>query len=355
MQLKPKPHFLILDCLRGIAALLVVIYHLLEAIFWEKLSAHPVKHGYLAVDFFFLLSGFVVGYAYDERWNSGMTIGQFFKIRLIRLHPLVILGVLLGAAGFYLDPYSNGMQHTSLLKLLGVMLIAFTLIPQPDIRGWNETHVLDGPCWTLLQEYIGNILYALFVRRFNKLMLFIWVLLCAAALIWLGSWREHLGTGWGYDTFYIALIRMMFPFFAGLLLFRTGRLIKIKFSFAASIILLLTLFMLPWGGKFNGLLEAAIIMFGFPAVVALGAGGHVGGVWKKLCKFFGDISYPIYITHYPFIYIYTAWVATKKPTTAQILPVAAGVFVLSVAVAYAALKLYDGPVRAWLQKKFLQK
>ena len=154
MQQQPtKPHYLILDGLRGVAAILVVIYHLLEALFIDDLAHHPIKHGYLAVDFFFLLSGFVVGYAYDDRWGR-MTIGQFFKIRLVRLHPLVILGVIIGAIGFYFDPYTNGMAHTSLLKLIGVALIAMTLLPQPDIRGWNETHVLDGPCWSLLQEYI---------------------------------------------------------------------------------------------------------------------------------------------------------------------------------------------------------
>ena len=84
-QLPTKPHFQILDGLRGVAALLVVIFHLFEAVYPVP-ADNPVHHGYLAVDFFFLLSGFVVGYAYDDRWGR-MRIKDFFKIRLVRLHP----------------------------------------------------------------------------------------------------------------------------------------------------------------------------------------------------------------------------------------------------------------------------
>ena len=82
-ELNAKPHYLILDGLRGIAAILVVFFHLFEA----HSSGHldqVINHGYLAVDFFFVFSGFVVGYAYDDRWNK-MTIGAFFLRRLIRL------------------------------------------------------------------------------------------------------------------------------------------------------------------------------------------------------------------------------------------------------------------------------
>src|SRR6516225_9704176 len=140
--LTSKPHYPILDGLRGVAAILVIIYHLFEA-YYPVPAHHPEHHGYLAVDFFFLLSGFVVGYAYDDRWEKGMSVWDFFKIRLIRLHPLVLLGVLIGAIGFWYDPYTNGMQHVSLPQLVGVMLIGLTLLPSPDIRGWNETHPLD--------------------------------------------------------------------------------------------------------------------------------------------------------------------------------------------------------------------
>src|SRR6202790_2270034 len=94
-----KPHYPILDGLRGTAAIMVVIYHLFEAYF-PVVGHHPTPHGYLAVDFFFLLSGFVVGYAYDDRWGR-MGLRGFLARRLIRLHPMVILGSVIGAIAFY--------------------------------------------------------------------------------------------------------------------------------------------------------------------------------------------------------------------------------------------------------------
>jgi peptidoglycan/LPS O-acetylase OafA/YrhL len=347
-----KPHYPILDGLRGTAAILVVIFHLFEAYFPVPAN-HPMHHGYLAVDFFYLLSGFVVGYAYDDRWGK-MSVVDFFKIRLVRLHPLVILGVSVGAIAFYFDPYTNGMQHTSIVKLIGVTLLSFTLLPAPDVRGWNETHPLDGPCWSLLQEYIANIIYAVFARKMSKIVLWVIVIISAIALAWTAAWRGDVGTGWSFNTFWIAFVRMMFPFFAGLLLFRSAKLIHIPHAYIVCSVILIILFFMPTF-KHNGIYEAACIIIAFPIVVAAGAGGQIAGRWAKLCKFSGEISYPIYIMHYPFIYIYTMWVATKKPTPQQIVPIACGMFIFFILLAYAALKLYDEPVRAWLKNRFLLK
>jgi peptidoglycan/LPS O-acetylase OafA/YrhL len=353
-QLQSKPHYPILDGLRGTAAILVVIYHLFEAYYLDHPENHPENHGYLAVDFFYLLSGFVVGYAYDDRWKKGMTVKQFFKIRLVRLHPLVILGVLIGAVCFIFDPYSNLMSHTSYLKLFLTIIISLTLLPSPDVRGWGETHSLDGPCWSLFQEYIANIIYALSAKRWSKTALSIVVIISAVALVITACWHGSLGTGWGYNTLWIAFVRMMFPFFAGLLLFRTGKLIHVPMAYIVCSGILIILFFLPHFTH-NGLFEAACIIIAFPFIVAAGAGGEVKGRWARVCKFSGDISYPIYILHYPFIYIYTAWVYYYKPSPQQIIPVACGLFVFFIMLAYAALKLYDEPTRAWLKKKFLLK
>ena len=98
--LASKPHYEILDGLRGVAALMVIIFHLFEAHAGGNHLVQIINHGYLAVDFFFMLSGFVIGYAYDDRWDR-MTLGTFFKRRVIRLHPMVIMGSIVGAVFFY--------------------------------------------------------------------------------------------------------------------------------------------------------------------------------------------------------------------------------------------------------------
>jgi peptidoglycan/LPS O-acetylase OafA/YrhL len=347
-----KPHYPILDGLRGTAAILVVIFHLFEAYF-PVMANHPMHHGYLAVDFFYLLSGFVVGYAYDDRWGR-MSIKEFFKIRLIRLHPLVILGVTIGAICFWFDPYTNLGHEVGLLKLAGVMLIGFTLLPSPDVRGWGETHSLDGPCWSLLQEYIANLFYALFARKMSKRALWILVIISAIGLIKTSVWHGDVATGWGYTTFWIAFVRMMYPFFAGLLLFRMGKLIRIPRAYTVCSLMLVVLFSLPTF-PYSGWYDAACIIIAFPLIVAAGAGGQISGRWAKLCSFAGAISYPIYIVHYPFIYIYTIWVASKKPAPVEIIPVAAGLFIFFMLLSWAAYKFYDEPVRAWLKRKYLSR
>ena len=98
IPLASKPRFEILDGLRGVAAMIVVIFHLFET-YSPGPSEQIINHGYLAVDFFFVLSGFVIGYAYDDRWGA-MSTWDFFKRRLIRLQPMVILGTLIGAFWF---------------------------------------------------------------------------------------------------------------------------------------------------------------------------------------------------------------------------------------------------------------
>jgi len=104
----------------------------------------------------------------------------------------------------------------------------------------------------------------------------------------------------------------------------------------------------------NGLYEAFCIIVLFPLIVSLGAGGSLKGKYStRICGFLGDISYPIYITHYPLIYLYTAWVGEKHLSLAQSYPGALLVFFGSFVLAYACLKLYDEPARNWLNRRFL--
>jgi len=126
-KLGTKPHYQILDGLRGVAAIIVVFFHLAEPLSSSHLD-NIVNHGYLAVDFFFLLSGFVIGYAYDDRWNK-ISFGGFFKRRLVRLQPMVIMGMIVGAIGFYFQassimPLINGVPFWKMLLIMLVGLLA---------------------------------------------------------------------------------------------------------------------------------------------------------------------------------------------------------------------------------------
>jgi peptidoglycan/LPS O-acetylase OafA/YrhL len=365
VSLQTKPHYEILDGLRGVAAMAVVFFHILEAFYMGDSFRHPFNHGYLAVDFFFLLSGFVVAYAYDDRWGK-MTQWEFYKRRLIRLQPMVVMGNIIGALLFYTQaaPMFPLVATTPVWKLLLVMLVGFTMIPllpSMDIRGWQEMHPLDGPAWSLFFEYVANILYALGLRKVSNKVLSVLVALSAGLLVQLLVWgpRGDVIGGWEVDgkQLHIGFARLLFPFLAGMLLMRLGKRIRVRGAFGWCSLLLLAAFGIPRiGGQhhlwMNGVYEALVIIVVFPIIVAMGAGDRVvAGFEEKVCRFLGEISYPLYITHYALIYTYTAWVTARKPPLAHSAPMGVLLFVVAVAIAYACLKLYDEPVRRWLSAR----
>lgn len=365
-----KSHYVILDGLRGVAALMVVAFHLFEAYSGGNPANQIINHGYLAVDFFFLLSGFVVAYAYDDRWYAGMTTWAFYKRRLVRLQPMIIIGSVLGAALFAFQHYSiyPKIDSAAVWQVLLVMAIGFTMIPLPpsaDIRGWSETYPLNGPAWSLFYEYVANILYAVGLRKLSNKALGVLVFVAGMTLIYLAVFgpRGDLIGGWALDPVGIqtGLTRVMFPFFAGVLLMRLGKRIKVPNGFAVCSLLLIAALSLPrFGGEgqkwLNGLYDAGCIILLFPLIVLMGAGEKdVSGVSVRIARFFGDLSYPIYITHYPLIYIYTGWVADRKIPAQQGAVVGIGVFIATIVIAWACLKLYDEPVRKWLAAKLLRR
>jgi peptidoglycan/LPS O-acetylase OafA/YrhL len=366
--LPSKTHYEILDGLRGVASILVVCFHLLETFSGDRFH-QIINHGYLAVDFFFVLSGFVVAYAYDDRWEK-MTKWDFYKRRLIRLQPMVIMGMLIGAALFYFQSCGEFplISSTPIWKMLLVMVIGCTMLPLPvsmDIRGWQEMHPLDGPAWSLFFEYIANILYAVIVRKFSKTLLTILVALSACFLaqyLIMGPKGDVIG-GWSlHETqLHIGFARLLYPFFAGVLLMRAGKLIKVKGAFALCSLLLVVIFAIPRiGGSghlwMNGLYEAVCIILFFPLIVSIGAGSSMTGKYTiKICKFLGALSYPLYIIHYPLIYLHLAWVTNNKIPMATGLLGGVVVLITAIVIAYLSLRFYDEPVRRWLTKRFLKK
>ena len=403
IYLASKPRYEILDGLRGVAAMLVVAYHLFET-YYHGAPDQPINHGYLAVDFFFVLSGFVVGYAYDDRWEKPhplarpldackartpspkgergcFTLWTFFKRRLIRLHPMVIFGTLFGALMFYFGSCADFplINQTPWWMVMLVMFWCFTMIPLPntmDIRGWAETNPLNGPAWSLQWEYIANILYALVIRRLSKVALGICVAIFAVLTIILclnidvtgfleeRNWASFTVVGgWSTtsDQLQVGLTRLLYPFFCGLLVSRMGKFIKVKAGFWWCSLMIVVLLCMPWMGLgtegdsrwTNGLYEAVCILVAFPLIVAMGAGSSVkGGKSENINRFLGEISYPIYITHYPLIYMQMSWARSHAdaPLGMHIF-VAVCIFLLAILVAYGAYRLYDLPVREWLKKK----
>lgn len=366
-----KPHYELLDGLRGVAALLVVWYHLFEAFATSPVDQR-FNHGYLAVDFFFLLSGFVIGYAYDERWGRGLRMRDFIKRRLIRLHPMVVLGALLGAAAFFVqgsvhwngEPVSTGMVLAALL--CGLLLIPAWPGAGHEVRGNGEMYPLNGPGWSLFFEYLGNLLYMLLLRRLPTRWLTLLVALTGAALATFAigdlSGYGHLGVGWTLagSNFPGGMLRLLFAFPAGLLLARRFRPVRIRGAFWLCSLSLAVLLAMPYVGSeqnhlFNGLYDTLSTLLLFPLLLWLGASGHAtDAATARICGFLGDISYPLYMVHYPSMYLFYAWVWNHGYTFSEVWPVAAALFAGNILLAWFVLKIYDEPLRRLLTARFLR-
>ena len=370
-----KPHYHLLDGLRGVAALMVIWYHVFEGYaFAGGTTIDTFNHGYLAVDFFFILSGFVIGYAYDDRWGKNFTMKDFIKRRLIRLHPMVIMGAIVGAITFYIQGSVqwDGTHIGISMVMLSLLCTIFFIPAMPgvgyEVRGNGEMFPLNGPCWSLFFEYIGNILYALFIRRLSNKALTIVVVLLGVALasfaIFNVSGYGNIGVGWTLDgvNFIGGLLRMLFPFSMGMLLSRNFKPMKLRGAFWICNLVMIALFAVPYleGTESictNGIYEAFCIIIAFPILLWIGASGTTTDKKStQICKFLGDISYPIYVIHYPFMYLFYAWLIKNQLfTLGETWQVALCVYAWNILFAYLCLKLYDEPVRKYLAKRFLNK
>ena len=414
-----KQHYILLDGLRGAAALMVLWYHVFEGFaFAGGTMIETFNHGHLGVDFFFILSGFVISYAYDDRWKTtrpqdykttsqcqksesvsesesvskvrvSVNVWSFFKRRLIRLQPMVVMGAIIGLITYLIQGGVrwDGTQMSFHWILIAFFLAMFLIPVYPgapyDIRGNGEMYPLNGPSWSLFFEYIGNVLYSLFIRKLSNRSL---AFLCGiTGILWIAfvtydiSGYDMIGIGWTLDAvnFCGGLLRMLFPFSLGMLMSRRFRDKRRKANdkrrkakdkcqslslslsqcqsqslFYFSIIVMFVLFSMPYITKtgsisLNGIYELSCIILVFPAIIWFGAAADITNSFTtKLCKFLGDISYPLYIVHYPVMYLFYSWLIDNELySLSATWPVVLLVMATNIALAYACLKLYDEPVR----------
>ncbi|MCX6214025.1 acyltransferase [Spirosoma sp.] len=341
-----KPHFVILDGLRGVAALAIVIFHFMEWVYSDP-SGNFIAHGFLAVDFFFCLSGFVIGYAYDDR-ISGLGLTAFLKLRLIRLHPLVVLGSVLGLLGFLFDPFADQSNLSGKVNLWLTFICSVCLIPLPIMkeRAFN-LFSFNAPAWSLFWEYVANIIYALILFRISRRYLSVLIVLAAIALCFVSYRSGNLLGGWAGSNFWDGSARIAYSFMAGLFIYRANWLIKNRLGFAGMAVLLMLAFLMPFT-QWNWLTEPIVVLLFFPALIATGAGASPSPKLKKLCVFLGNLSYPLYMTHYWAMWIFGSYLARHKPDTLNLsLIIITGVIFLA-AFAYLIQLVYDEPVRRYL-------
>lgn len=344
-----KRHYLILDGLRGVASLAVVIFHFMEWVF-SDFNHNFIAHGFLAVDFFFCLSGFVIAYAYDDRIEK-IGLVEFFKSRLIRLHPLVILGSLLGLLAFLFDPFSSGTGAHGVGGLAMLTLASLFMIPAPIMpeRSFN-LFGFNAPAWSLFWEYIANVLYAFVLVKIKSRILIVLTILASGTLAFVAFKSGNLLGGWSGETFLDGGARVFYSFLAGIIIYRFNLIIQNRLGFLSLGVLLSLAFIMPWS-EWNWLTELLVVLFYFPLIVSLGAGSSLSPKLTKLCQFSGDLSYPLYMTHYCAIWIFGNYFITAKPSIEHITYIIILGVIFLVAFGYLTMRFFDIPVRRYLNKK----
>lgn len=289
----PSGRLPLLDALRGVAALGVVLHH--EAPLYGTPGLFP--RAYLAVDFFFMLSGFVLTLAFEPKLRAQtearLNAADFMIRRVARLWPVLAVGVLIGA-GWRLSIGFTGQLW--LLTLSGLAL-------WPIVRGAGGIFQLNGPQWSLAYEVLANAVHALVLVRLKNRLLLVFVLACAGLLAWCAYAWGSVGLGDTGRNWWGGFARVGFGYGLGVWMgrqFAAGRApVSPAAAWAGGLLLPLTLFSLPWWplGVVAGDLMAAFTVF----PVALWCAAHVAlrGGALKIADGLGRLSYPAYAIHGP--------------------------------------------------------
>ena len=296
-----RENFRGLDTLRGIAAVTVALYHFLV----YGPQVYIIKSGHLAVDFFFCLSGFVIGYAYEERLRTNLSVAQFALLRLIRFYPYYLLGLIFGIGAFavYCGTHQDAIaQGVSWLYLSGVVTLHALFIPGPGVSqpSAGANFALNPPAWTLFLELGVNILYAAILRWLTTRNLAILIGIFGVALAVMVCANGNADLGYDHGTLLGGFLRCGFSFFAGVLLQRLRpHQTQLKFSplwLVGAMVFLL--WYLPHG--IRPVYDLAVIMIASPLMVWLGSSPyHKPALTHPIWHMLGSTSYGLYAIHFP--------------------------------------------------------
>lgn len=340
--------FLTLETLRGVAAASVVVYHLR---FWFP-GVTLLNNAYLAVDFFFILSGFVIAYAYEHRLNAGMKFSAFVTIRAIRFYPMLIIASVLGfiaeALRSLVVPTNFDLVSVGSWLALGILCIPIL----PGAGRARQFFPLNWPEWSLFFELGVNGLYALLAKSLSSRLLILIILIsgCAEAVT---SYYFGFVTIGRNLAFLSGLPRATFPFFAGVLLwrfYRAGKLPRLPIPpFLIATLLLCSFMPTMQKGAWQVCYDLACIMVLYPAIIIAAVHQEPRAYFSLLARFFGEVSYPLYVLHFPLLVLLVyGWRALgREPADAG--PVwIVGAFGLLIGLSYLVFKFYDQPTRRWL-------
>jgi peptidoglycan/LPS O-acetylase OafA/YrhL len=353
---RAKPHFIALDGMRGIAAICVVIFHWLTSnhIEWFGTSV-------LAVDFFFVLSGFVIAYSYTTKLSQGLNFGEFMLSRIIRLYPMILVGLCLGLVRS-IGKSITGDDGVTFGRVLIEFLLSVFMIPN-QLIGSVEFFEINIPMWSLLFEMIAYFAFGLFMWRLKDKWLFLlWA-------IFLGGFAVYMSRSFASGEIFVEpditignlriavdmaitpAARAAMGFTLGIIIYRTSLGSKLSLPPFLFLALLFVLLMsMPRNVAPFYVYAVAFIMLTL-ALMSKGTRTEVRGGLKAIFKFLGDISFPLYAIHMPILGVLGYIIKTLFSSTGIPL-VYFGLLIVpfTIFASYLAFRVIDVPTRKWLTR-----
>lgn len=339
-------HYQALDFLRGVAAMGVVLFHLSSRMNLAGLFGH----GYLAVDFFFTLSGFVMDRAYGAKLETGrLTLKGFLALRLVRLMPLVIFGTVI-AAGIDLFRQGDFAPRQHLIDIVETSLMGCLLLPTFWTTTLEQTiYPLNGPVWSLFFELCANVVHGLAAVRAAIRSTFPIIALASIALIIAATIRQHeVHFGTHQDNFLLGFPRVLWSYILGIAISRAKlRLTPLsKWIYAGAVFAMIATPLLP--GNLNTVFDLVSVCLFIPLIVSGSANCKGALTFSRISTLSGELSYPLYATHYPFVRVVGTTVRRFDLPPLLNLSIAAVTTVGLSALALFVFNTYDVPARRWL-------
>ncbi|MDM0043334.1 acyltransferase [Variovorax dokdonensis] len=279
-----------LDGMRGLAAIAVIAWHL------EFIGAFA-QSGYLAVDFFFVMSGVVIARAYRQRLHNGLPTFDFFAERVIRLYPLYLLGLLIGLTrltGQIVAGHPNSLSWSE----LGISA-AFNLLMLPT-PATTFLAPINIPSWSLFFELLVNVFWAAVLLRASRRVLIAAVVFLYAALSLAVMDAGSAQGGWIWSEFHVGLLRSLFGFLLGVLMAQTIDASPPRKSWwtlvAAAALCALLAADVPQ--PYRPLFDLGVILVASPAIVWVGMRFDPPACCEAAARALGDMSFPVYVLHF---------------------------------------------------------
>ncbi|KQU53216.1 hypothetical protein ASG67_10425 [Sphingomonas sp. Leaf339] len=327
--------------MRGVAALSVALFHLQHFYGGQSFFGH----GYLAVDFFFMLSGFVLMHAYGERLASRDTLAPYLRDRAIRLYPMLIIGAVIGFGFAYIT-----REQTSLSLAFIIAASAVNAAGLPAIWSKNPFWI-NGPTWSLFFEVVASVLFGLLAYSITTRRIILVAGLSAFLMLVLNHHVGLFGFGWTRKTMAAGFVRVCASFAIGLILQRlhsAGMLANGGKRWWVAPVLVASFLFLPTYSEHSVFYDPAVVFGLYPLLILASAGSQ--DLYPSISKLSGALSYPFYVVHIPLLsliehYLVTFGVKLNGWTASSSL-------IASLAISWVLLRYYDEPVRTYLRRRF---